>query len=323
MKKVPVEIFYNHFKKYLKLKPQIDAYKSTDKFITDKYIHRPGLALTGFYKYFYSDRVQVLGRTDVAYIDEVSKNGNMSNLIKLVEHQIPCIITSSSQKLNNNFLEICEKEKVPVFKSSLSTAELIKKLSAVLEDVYAQKTIIHGSLLDVYGTGILLMGRSGIGKSEIALDLVERGHRLVADDAVEIKKTADKVIMGKALEDFGHFMEIRGLGLINVKEMFGTRAIRVQKRVEVIVNLEDWNSEKQYERIGLEQEEVKILGVPIPRIKLPIYPGKNITVIAETIALDLHLKVYGYNAAQDMNKRLIKKMNNKKRLKDYLSNDFE
>ena len=218
---------------------------------------------------------------------------------------------------------MCEKNNIPVFKTTIYFHSLYHKTIEFLDNRFAASTQIHGTLVDVYGTGLLIMGRSSIGKSEIALDLVERGHRLVADDVVTITKRGEQVLIGTNHGDYTPFMEIRGLGIINVKEMFGTRAIRVQKRVEMVILLEDWKANENYERVGEEDTNIKILGVELPRVKLPIYPGKNITVIAETIALNLHLKVYGYNAAKEFNKLLISKMKRQKKLNSYLSKDFE
>ena len=182
---------------------------------------------------------------------------------------------------------------------------------------------VHASLVDVYGTGLLFTGRSGIGKSEIALDLVERGHRLVSDDVVTLTRTADNVLMGAGSELLKHFMEIRGIGIIDVARMFGVRAIRLQKRVETEVELVDWTGDQDYERVGLEEQFREYLGVKIPHVRLPIFPGKNVTVISETIALNLHLKVYGFHPAKEFGAALTGAMDLRTRLESYLEKDFE
>jgi HPr kinase/phosphorylase len=204
----------------------------------------------------------------------------------------------------------------------LNTTALAHHTVTFLEDAFAPRTSMHGTLVDVYGTGLLLTGRSGIGKSEIALDLVERGHRLVADDVVLLKRKRENVIIGTGKEMFRHLMEIRGLGFIDVRNLFGIRAIRIQKRVETIVGLKLLEEIDRLDRTGLQNKMSNILGVEIPLVELPIFPGKNITVICEVIALNLHLKVYGYDTSKEFNERIMQAMQ-KKRLSRYLSDDTE
>jgi HPr kinase/phosphorylase len=201
--------------------------------------------------------------------------------------------------------------------------DFIDELAHHLELLFAPRSEVHASLVDVYGVGLLVTGRSGIGKSECVLDLVERGHRLVADDVVEIVKTGDDVIVGRFREVLQHSIEIRGVGVIDVQAIFGIRAIRMQKRIEVEVHLQDWDEHADYERLGLERQYTHILGVAIPRVIVPIYPGKNITVIAEVIALDFMLKVYGYDAAQVLNRRIMENMRTGDRIARYLRHDRE
>ena len=210
-----------------------------------------------------------------------------------------------------------------IFTTPLTTTELPHLLSDYLDHKFAPSTTIHASLVDVYGTGLLFTGRSGIGKSEVSLDLVERGHRLVADDMVTLTRTAENVMMGTGREYLRHYMEIRGIGIIDVGRMFGVRAIRQQKRVETEVELVDWRADADYERIGLDEQYKEYLGVKIPHVILPIFPGKNITVIAEAIALNLHLKIYGFHPAKEFSRALSQVMENKTVLQSYLEKDFE
>ena len=200
-------------------------------------------------------------------------------------------------------------------------------LSDYMDDKFAPSITVHGSMADVYGIGVLFTGRSGIGKSEIVLDLVERGHRLVADDVVHLARKAEGVLIASASEVLQHHIEVRGLGIIDLRSVFGIRSIRLQKRVEVEVQLEEWDDQEDYERIGLDESVTQVLGVEIPLVKLPIFPGKNITVIAEVVALNQLMKIYGHHPAKEFNQRLIKKMQDKvgseKYLKDYLDKDFE
>ncbi|MBN2790026.1 MAG: HPr(Ser) kinase/phosphatase [Candidatus Delongbacteria bacterium] len=322
-KSISVKCFYENTKTTLKLIPMIKNILGTDKKITKSGLNKPGLALTGYFKGFKFEYLQVFAPTEVNYINERIKKNDTKNIEKFCTFDIPGIICQGKKRIHPEFVKMCEKNNIPLFKTAIYFHSLYHKTIEFLDNRFAPSTQIHGTLVDVYGTGLLIMGRSSIGKSEIALDLVERGHRLVADDVVTITKRGEQVLIGRNHGDYTPFMEIRGIGILNVKEIFGTRAIRIQKRVEMVILLEDWKANENYERVGENDNSIKILGVDIPRIKLPIYPGKNITVIAETIALNLHLKVYGYNAAKEFNKLLINKMKKQKKLNSYLSNDYE
>ena len=291
--------------------------------ITQKNLHRPGLALAGFLELFTFDRIQILGNTEMSYLRNLSSKDKKAKFQKVFEYDIPCLIVTDSNPVPSEMIEEANRKKLAVFSTTHSTTVFIHLLSDYLDDKFAPKITIHGSLVDVYGTGLLFTGRSGIGKSEIALDLVERGHRLVADDVVIVTKKAEGILMGSGPEMLKHFLEIRGVGIIDVRQMFGVRAIRLQKRVEMEVELVDWDGSESYERIGLDEEFKDFSGVKIPLIKLPIYPGKNITVIAEVIALNLHLKIYGYHPAQAFNARLMDALLDKKQVSNYLDKDYE
>ncbi|HDL78899.1 MAG TPA: HPr(Ser) kinase/phosphatase, partial [Bacteroidetes bacterium] len=217
----------------------------------------------------------------------------------------------------------CRAKKIPLLQSELVSTEFVRYLNEYLSEVFAPRVVVHGTLIDVYGIGVLLTGRSGIGKSEVALDLVERGHRLVSDDAVEIIRKARGILIGQTNSLLRHHIELRGLGIVNIQSMFGIRAIRVQKRIEIEVQLEDWNEKEDYERLGVEDKFAHILGVRIPLVRLPIFPGKNITVIVETIALNQLLKIHGINPAKRFNELLMKRIQEKKEVTQYLKNDFE
>ncbi len=294
------------------------------KKIRDRSIHRPGLALAGFLELFSYNRVQILGNTEIKFLHSLSREKRIEALTKFFEYEIPCIVFSNGHIPDSDFLSIASNKKISVFNSNLPTTKVVYFLSDFLDDQFAPQVTIHGSFVDVYGIGLLFVGRSGIGKSEIALDLVERGHRLVADDIVFATRKGEGVLMGSGSKLMKHFMEIRGLGLINVEKIFGVRAIRYQKRIEVLVVLEEWDSNKEYTRTGLEQITTNILGVNIPTVILPIFPGKNVTVIAEIIALNYLLKHYGYDAAIDMKNRVTKGIKDKaERIIDYFEHDFE
>ena len=297
-----------------------------DNRITDKNLHRPGLALAGYVELFTYSRVQIIGNTEIKYLNSLSKEARHQAFSRLLEFKIPCAVLTDSNVLEPALLDAASAKNVPVFGTTLETTRLQYFLADFLDDQFAPQLVVHGSLVDVYGVGVLLVGRSGIGKSEIALDLIERGHRLVADDVVMITRKGEGILMGAGTDLVKHFMEIRGLGLLDVRSMFGIRAIRYQKRVEVLVELEEWASDKDYTRTGLDDQTVSLMDVDLPLVKLPIFPGKNVTVITEVISLNYLLRHYGYDAAKEMAKRLEREIGRKGsggRAIDYFEHDFE
>ncbi|RMD88062.1 MAG: HPr kinase/phosphorylase [Calditrichaeota bacterium] len=326
MEPLTVKKLYHDTKDKLRLK-LLNNKVSFHRIIKEGELNRPGLALAGFVEVFTYKRVQVIGNTETAYLYSLPVVQRRKTLNTVLSFDIPCIIVTENNQPPPEFLEIATEKGVSVFQTPFKTTRLMHLLSDYMDDKFAPKITVHGSLVDVYGIGMLFTGRSGIGKSEIALDLVERGHRLVADDVVHISRKAEGVLIGTADEMLQHHMEIRGLGIVDVRSIFGIRSIRLQKRVEVEVQLEEWDESEEYERIGLDEFTTKILDVEIPVVKLPIFPGKNITVIAEVIALHQLLKIYGHHPAREFNERLIKKMQEKlakeKYLQDYLDRDFE
>jgi HPr kinase/phosphorylase len=302
--------------------------KGFERKITDRSIHRPGLALAGFIDLFTFNRVQLFGNTEVRYLNSLTEAKKIKAVTKFFSFEIPCVIFTNYTSPDKDFLKIARQKKVSIFKTKHSTTKAVYHLSDFLDDQFATQLTIHGALVDVYGIGLLFVGRSGIGKSEVALDLVERGHRLVADDVLLATRKGEGILMGAGTSLMKHFIEIRGLGLLNVEKIFGIRSIRFQKRIEVIVILEEWDSEIEYTRTGLDYTTTSILGIEIPTVRLPIFPGKNITVISEVIALNYLLKHYGYDAAQDMAERVKLNIENKRKSKEkrvisYFEHDFE
>jgi HPr kinase/phosphorylase len=297
------------------------------RLITDQNLHRPGLALAGFVDLFSFSRVQLFGNTEMRYLGQLSEEARGDAIERLFQFSIPCIILTDNNDPFPKLIELANKFHIPIFGSSLSTTKLTYFLSDFLDDQFALRCSMHGSFIDVYGVGIIFVGKSGIGKSEVALDLIERGHRLVSDDVTILTKKGEGIIMGSGTDINKHFMEIRGLGIINVEKMFGVRAIRFQKRLETVVELENWDVSQNYERTGLDGSTVNILGVEIPYVKLPIIPGKNITVISEIIALHYLLKHYGYDAAQAFQDHLNNRLRGNKppegRGVAYFEHDFE
>lgn len=296
-KSITVGFLADECRERFQLRPSNDGV-GRDKLITDKNLHRPQLALTGYTKLFTYHRVQVIGNTEFFYLQSLPPERRHEMFATLLDFDVPCLILTSGNHLDDDLLEIATSRGIGVFCTPYETTKAVYFLSDFLDDQFAAYSPIHGAFVDVYGVGVLFVGRSGIGKSEVALDLIERGHRLVADDVVLVTRKGEGILIGAGTALAPHFMEVRGLGLLNVREMFGIRAIRFQKRVEVLVELEDWDPQGDYTRTGLDDPSVMLLDVEIPYIRLPIFSGKNITVIAEVIALNYLLKHYGYNAAK-------------------------
>lgn len=319
---ISVKEFYEKYKDTLSLELVNDIIEGQQPIRVTE-IHRPGLALAGFMQNYLNERIQILGETEISFLSAQSDDARERSIEHLFSVPLVCIIVSRDLEIPESLYTASLANRVPLMRSSMLTTPLINEITKLLADVFAPTDSLHATLVDVYGVGLLFTGRSGIGKSEIALDLVERGHRLVADDTVQVIKTASNFLIGRGHDHLKHFMEIRGVGIINVQDLFGIRAIRVQKRIEVEVNLQEWDERKDWEREGLTDSETIILGVKIPQVVIPLYPGKNITVISEVIAMNHMLKVYGINAAQRFNKLLIDTMKSDKQTRHYLRFDTE
>ena len=323
---ITVDFFYNNAKKIGKL-DLVSEGSDLNRKITDQNLHRPGLALAGFVDLFSYNRVQIFGNTEIRYLKKLSSDQQEKSLRTLFQFNVPCIILTNNNKTIPVLLEIAKEKKVPIFVSPYNTTKLVYLLSDFLDDQFSQRITIHGSFVDVYGVGICFVGKSGIGKSEVALDLIERGHRLVADDVIILTKKGEGILIGSGTDIAKHNMEIRGLGIIDVERIFGIRAIRYQKRLEILVELEVWDDKANYTRTGLDETTITVSETEIPYIKLPILPGKNITVISEVIALNYLLKHYGFDAAEVFKKRLSERISDKnsksQRATNYFEHDFE
>jgi HPr kinase/phosphorylase len=319
---ITVETLFHENEKRLKLK-LLTGKGSFSKKIVEKELHRPGLALAGFTDLFTFRRVQVCGNTEGLYLSELNRADRLKSLRKVFSFDIPCVIVTIEEDIVPEFIEVANEFQLSVFRTPFETTKLIQLLGEYLDEKFALYTYVHGSMVDVYGIGVLIAGRSGIGKSEVALDLVARGHRLIADDVVTICHRAGGVLFAMVNETLQHHMEIRGLGIIDIHAIFGIRGIRKVKRVEVQVELIDWDEDQKYERLGIEDMTTEILGEKVPLIRLPIYPGKNISMIVEVMALNQRLKAYGYHAAQsfdkDLSERISQKMKRKEDLTDHLN----
>lgn len=270
--------------------------------------NRPGLALTGFFELFTVDQIQLLGNTESEYLRSLESKKKRQSLEAIFEFEIPCVAVTGRGRIIPELRQLANDHGVPLLRSEFSTAKFIHLLHFYLDDIFAPQVTVHGTLVDVHGVGLLFSGRSAIGKSEVGLDLVERGHRLVADDSVIITRKVQGILVGCSPDVLQDHMEIRGIGVLHVKRMFGVRGTRREKRIEMVVNLVDWDEDFEYERVGLEDRSRSILGVELPEVAVPLFPGKNITVIVEAIALNYLLRVEGFHAASEFNDRLLNKM---------------
>jgi HPr kinase/phosphorylase len=324
--KISIKYFFENASRLFKLK-SFTGEIGFDRFITQPNLHRPGLALAGFVKLFSYDRIQIFGNTEISYLNSLSLEKRIKIFEKIFEFEIPCIVLTNGVEPYPELLELAISKNIPLFGSELQTTKNSYLIVDFLDDIFAYKLTAHASFVDVYGVGMMFVGKSGIGKSEVALDLVERGHRLVADDVVILTKKGEGILMGAGTEVGGHFMEIRGIGIIDVKSMFGVRAVRYQKRLEVVIELEVWDSKEEYTRTGLDDSTISIMDTEIPYVKLPIVPGKNVTVVAEVIALNYLLKHYGYDAAKVLTEKIQRKMTNLNESENinlkYFEHDFE
>jgi len=267
-------------------------------------INRPGLELAGFYENFAWQRIQIFGRGETAFLQRLAADGRRENLEALFAYRVPCCVFTHGQQPTADFAAAAEKTECPVLQTPLSSSEFTMRILRVLSTIFAPKQTLHGTLVEVFGIGVLIQGDSGVGKSETALALIERSHRLVADDVVEIRRGSGNILIGTGAQVVSHHMEIRGLGIINIAHLFGVGAIRDRKQVQLVCQLEDWDPEKNYDRIGAEEKTVEMLGVHVPLVVIPIKPGRNIPVIIETASRNERLKKMGYHSAKEFNRNV-------------------
>ena len=286
-------------------------------------VSSPGLVLAGYTERFPAHRVQVFGETEITYLASLDPEKRSEVLELFFSFPVPCVFVTKAQDLPAELTEIADRRGVPVLRSPLKTAEFYRLVKPVITEEFAPTATLHGSLADVYGVGLLFTGQSGIGKSECVLDLVERGHRLVADDLVIASRRGNDVIIGRGHDLQRHHMEIRGVGVIDIPAVFGIRAVRQQKRIEVVVQLEEWNKTAIVDRTGLDGVTTTILGVEIPKVTIPLNPGKNITVVAEVVAMNHLLRYSGIDPAEAFNQRLISHMRGAAEVRQYLREDDE
>lgn len=298
-KKVKVAELVRHFQ--LEILSGEDGLK---RLITVDDLYRPGLEMAGYFHYHPIERIQILGRTEISFISMLTNEERRERMRKICLDETPCILISRGLEAPEELIEFSNEFQIPVLRSNIATTILSSRITDFLENKLAPTATIHGVLVDVYGVGMLITGGSGIGKSETALELVKRGHRLIADDAVEIRQTSDGKLTGTAPELIRHLLEIRGLGIINVMTLFGAGAVRTQKRIGLVIRLENWQQDKQYDRLGLDEEKTQIIETDVPLVTIPVRPGRNLAVIIEVAAMNFRLKRMGYNAALQFTNKL-------------------
>lgn len=272
--------------------------------ITVSDLSRPGLEIAGYFDYYPADRVQILGMTELTFFSRLDPDVRASRMERLCSDITPCIIVTRGIDIPQELITAAERVSVPVLRSSMKTTRFSSRLTNFLESKLAPTTAVHGVLVDIYGVGVMITGKSGVGKSETALELVKRGHRLVADDCVEIRQEDDDTLVGTSPELIEHLLEIRGVGIINVMTLFGAGAVRSHKKISLVINLELWDQQKNYDRLGLEEEKVRIIDTNITRMNIPVRPGRNIAVIIEVAAMNYRLKRMGVNTAQQFTEKL-------------------
>ena len=280
--------------------------------VTKKEVNRPGLQLVGFFDHFDKDRIQIIGKVEYHYLQELPSQKRKESLSAFFEKGILALVISSSLDIFPELLEAAEEFKTPVLRSSYTTSELMGALISSLNVSLAERMTRHGVLVECYGEGVLILGDSGIGKSETAIELVKRGHRLIADDAVELKKVSSKTLVGSAPELIRHYVELRGIGIVDVRRIFGMGSVKLTEKIDMIINLEAWQQGKFYERVGLDTEYTDIMGIEIPTTTIPVRPGRNLAVVIEIAAMNNRQKKMGYNTAVEFNKKLMGQLTDEK-----------
>ena len=273
-------------------------------------VSRPGLQFTGFYDYYESHRLQIIGKMEYAYLAKLPAEERVKQLRDFLKSNPVGVIVTSSAVVSDDFIEMAAEHKIPVLRTAQRTSEFMAALIAYLNVHLGPRITRHGVFIEVYGEGVLLLGDSGVGKSETAIELVKRGHRLIADDAVEIKKVSATTLVGRAPEIIRHYVELRGIGIVDVRRLFGMGSVKMTEKIDLVIKLENWQEGKMYDRLGLDEETIDILGIKVPLILLPVSAGRNLSVVIEVAAMNNRQKRMGYNTAEEFNKRLMESMGN-------------
>lgn len=285
-----------------------DPIDLSEKIVVNNEVNRPSLQVAGYFDYFDNTRIQIVGRVETSYLSHMTREERLSSLDNLFKRDVPCVIVTRGMEAFEEMIELSAKYKVPLLSVDISTSRFMSALIAYLNIKLAPEITMHGVLVEVYGEGVLLLGDSGVGKSETAIELVKRGHRLVADDAVEIKRVSDKSLVGSSPEIIRYFIELRGIGIIDVKRIFGIGAVKDSEKIDLVINLEPWVAGKEYDRLGISTEYEEILGLSIPALTIPVKPGRNLAMIVEVAAMNNRQRRMGYNAAEALNNRLMSEM---------------
>ncbi len=271
-------------------------------------VNRPGLQMAGYFEFFDEKRIQIIGKAEESYLDNLAAEKAETRMRELFSRKPSAVVVCRKLEISEKFVELAREYDVPLFRTNVSTSSFSAALIAFLNLNLAPRVTRHGVLVEVYGEGILLLGESGVGKSETAIELVKRGHRLIADDAVEIKKVSATTLVGKAPEIIRHYVELRGVGIVDVRRLFGMGAVKESEKLDLVINLEEWDNNKMYDRLGLDEETTEILGIKIPSITLPVSSGRNLSVVIEVAAMNNRQKRMGYNTAKEFNKHLMESM---------------
>ncbi len=291
--------------------------EAEDILIDETEVNRPGLQLMGFYEYFNPERIQIIGKVEFAYLSTLDEETRRERLQLLFAQRIPAIIITRELPYFAEMLELAREYEIPLLRSKESTSNFMSGLIAFLNLNLAPRVTRHGVLIEIYGEGVFITGESGVGKSETAIELVKRGHRLVADDAVEIRKVSNISLVGSSPDNIRHFLELRGIGIINARRLFGIGAVKMTEKIDLVIELEQWNPEKVYDRMGVDTEYVSLLGVKVPSLTIPVKPGRNLAVILEVAAMNNRQKKMGYNAAAELLNRLGMQSDPKETVRNY------
>ncbi len=275
-----------------------------ERTVVSSEVSRPGLGLSGYFEYFDNSRVQVMGKSEFGFLNSIPKEKSIEQLRQFLSQKPPMLVVSRSLEIPQELEDACKEYDIPLLRSADTTSGVMASLIAFLNVQLAPRITRHGVLVEAYGEGILLVGDSGVGKSETAIELVKRGHRLIADDAVEIRRVSSKTLVGSAPDNIRHFIELRGIGIVNVRRIFGMGAVKMTEKIDMVIQMEQWNKDKIYDRMGLKDEYMDILGIQVPMLTIPVKPGRNLAIIIEVAAMNNRQKKMGYNAAQELMQNL-------------------
>lgn len=277
-----------------------------DCYIESLEINRPGLQLAGFLDYFGRDRIQIVGKVEMEYLAELESVVRYNKLDKFFMCSFPCMVIARGLEAYPEMIDVSEKHHIPILSTDIPTSNFLSRIISYLNVQLAPRISMHAALIEVYGEGVLMLGKSGVGKSETTLELIKRGHRMVADDLVEIRKVSDKTLVGSSPEIIRHLMEIRGIGFLDIKHLYGVGSVKNTENINLVIHLERWDNQKEYDRVGLESQYTSILGIDVPSLTIPVQPGRNLAIIVEVAAMNNRQKSMGYNAAQSLNDRVFK-----------------